>query len=118
MIESKPDHFLDDLRLNNPWPELRRFDLLHIICAHYVLTITHIYVLNKNRRYAESIDLDTADPVAHKHIPYVIILIKMTEEWAKTHNGKLPSTRDEKRVFKVHYKFFCLSSLFVVLSVF
>ncbi|KAG6404804.1 hypothetical protein SASPL_132380 [Salvia splendens] len=74
VIESKPDHFLDDLRLNNPWPELRR--------------------------YAESIDLDTADPVAHKHIPYVIILIKMTEEWAKTHNGKLPSTRDEKRVFK------------------
>lgn len=25
MIESKPDHFLDDLRLNNPWPELRRY---------------------------------------------------------------------------------------------
>ncbi|KAL1555503.1 NEDD8-activating enzyme E1 regulatory subunit axr1 [Salvia divinorum] len=74
VIESKPDHFLDDLRLNNPWPELRR--------------------------YAESIDLDTADPVAHKHIPYVIILIKMTEEWAKTHSGKLPSTREEKRVFK------------------
>ncbi|XP_042007609.1 NEDD8-activating enzyme E1 regulatory subunit AXR1-like [Salvia splendens] len=74
VIESKPDHFLDDLRLNNPWPELWR--------------------------YAESIDLDTADPIAHKHIPYVIILIKMTEEWAKTHNGKLPSTRDEKRVFK------------------
>ena len=25
MIESKLDHFLDDLRLNNPWPELRRY---------------------------------------------------------------------------------------------
>ena len=25
VIESKPDHFLDDLRLNNPWPELRRY---------------------------------------------------------------------------------------------
>ncbi|KAL7189458.1 hypothetical protein ACSBR1_039161 [Camellia fascicularis] len=24
VIESKPDHFLDDLRLNCPWPELRR----------------------------------------------------------------------------------------------
>ncbi|GKV53779.1 hypothetical protein SLEP1_g60293, partial [Rubroshorea leprosula] len=22
VVESKPDHFLDDLRLNNPWPEL------------------------------------------------------------------------------------------------
>lgn len=25
MIESKPEHFLDDLRLNNPWPELKRY---------------------------------------------------------------------------------------------
>ncbi|KAG5379608.1 hypothetical protein IGI04_027450 [Brassica rapa subsp. trilocularis] len=25
IIDSKPDHFLDDLRLNNPWPELKRF---------------------------------------------------------------------------------------------
>ena len=25
VIESKLDHFLDDLRLNNPWPELRRY---------------------------------------------------------------------------------------------
>lgn len=25
VIESKPDHFLDDLRLNNPWPELRGY---------------------------------------------------------------------------------------------
>ncbi|KAK6134731.1 hypothetical protein DH2020_031533 [Rehmannia glutinosa] len=74
MIESKPDHFLDDLRLNNPWPELRRF--------------------------AETIDLDTPDPVVHKHTPYVIILIKMAEEWTKTHDRNLPSTREEKKVFK------------------
>ncbi|KAK6134716.1 hypothetical protein DH2020_031542 [Rehmannia glutinosa] len=74
VIESKPDHFLDDLRLNNPWPELRRF--------------------------AETIDLDTPDPVVHKHTPYVIILIKMAEEWTKTHDGNLPSTREEKKVFK------------------
>ncbi|KAL8474282.1 hypothetical protein ACS0TY_030929 [Phlomoides rotata] len=74
VIESKPDHFLDDLRLNNPWPELRRF--------------------------SDSIDLGTADPVVHKHTPYVIILIKIAEEWANTHDGNLPSTRDEKKVFK------------------
>ncbi|CAA0808579.1 NEDD8-activating enzyme E1 regulatory subunit [Striga hermonthica] len=74
VIESKPDHFLDDLRLNNPWPELRRF--------------------------AETIDMDTSDPVVHKHTPYVIILIKMADEWAKTHKGNLPSTREEKKVFK------------------
>ncbi|KAG8387042.1 hypothetical protein BUALT_Bualt03G0211900 [Buddleja alternifolia] len=74
VIESKPDHFLDDLRLNNPWPELKSF--------------------------AESIDWDTSDPVIHKHTPYVVILIKMVEEWAKTHNGNLPSTREEKKDFK------------------
>lgn len=57
MIESKPDHFLDDLRLNNPWPELKQF--------------------------AETIDFNTTDPVVHKHIPYVLILVKVAEEWTK-----------------------------------
>ncbi|KAL7000094.1 NEDD8-activating enzyme E1 regulatory subunit axr1 [Sarracenia purpurea var. burkii] len=74
VIESKPDHFLDDLRLNNPWPELRSF--------------------------AETIDLNVPDPVVHKHIPYVVILVKMADEWAKTHCGSLPSTREEKKEFK------------------
>ncbi|XP_071710813.1 NEDD8-activating enzyme E1 regulatory subunit AXR1-like isoform X1 [Rutidosis leptorrhynchoides] len=74
VIESKPDHFLDDLRLNNPWPELKRL--------------------------TENIDFDTSDPVAHKHIPYILILVKMAEDWAKAHGGRLPSTRDEKREFK------------------
>ncbi|KAF8053560.1 hypothetical protein N665_1398s0002 [Sinapis alba] len=74
IIDSKPDHFLDDLRLNNPWPELKRF--------------------------VETIDLKTPDPIAHKHIPYVVILVKMADEWAKTHSNNLPSTREEKREFK------------------
>lgn len=78
VIESKPDHFLDDLRLNNPWPELRRF--------------------------AEAIDLNVQDPVAHKHIPYVVILVKMADEWTKSHGGSLPSTREEKREFKEFLK--------------
>lgn len=74
VIESKPDHFLDDLRLNNPWPELRGF--------------------------AETIDLNVSDPVVHKHTPYVVILVKMAEQWTKSHDGKLPSTREEKKEFK------------------
>lgn len=74
VVESKPDHFLDDLRLNNPWPELRKF--------------------------AETFDLNVPDPVAHKHTPYVVILIKMSEEWTNSHGGSLPSTREEKREFK------------------
>ncbi|KAJ1404318.1 Ubiquitin-activating enzyme [Sesbania bispinosa] len=78
VIESKPEHFLDDLRLNNPWPELKRF--------------------------AEGIDLNVQDPVTHKHIPYVVILVKMADEWAKSHGGRLPSTREEKREFKEFLK--------------
>lgn len=74
VIESKPEHFLDDLRLNNPWPELKRF--------------------------AEGFELNVQDPVAHKHIPYVVILVKMADEWAKSHGGRLPSTREEKKEFK------------------
>ncbi|XP_077243660.1 NEDD8-activating enzyme E1 regulatory subunit AXR1-like [Tasmannia lanceolata] len=74
VIESKPDHLLDDLRLHNPWPELKRF--------------------------AETIDLNTTDPVVHKHTPYVVILVKMAEEWASTHGGCMPSTREEKKQFK------------------
>ncbi|CAM8954442.1 unnamed protein product [Rhodiola kirilowii] len=74
VIETKPDHFLDDLRLNGPWPELKSF--------------------------AETVDINTPDPVAHKHIPYVIILVRIADEWAKSHDGRLPSTRDEKKEFK------------------
>ncbi|KAG5578528.1 hypothetical protein H5410_058662 [Solanum commersonii] len=74
VIESKPDHFLDDLQLNNPWPELTRF--------------------------TETIDLNTTDAVVHKHTPYIVILVKIAEEWANTHGGNLPSTREEKRQFK------------------
>ncbi|KAI3783240.1 hypothetical protein L1987_42316 [Smallanthus sonchifolius] len=74
VIESKPDHFLYDLRLNNPWPELKKF--------------------------TENIDLDTSDTVVHKHIPYILILVKIAEEWAKSHGGRLPSSREEKKEFK------------------
>ncbi|KAL5217863.1 hypothetical protein ABZP36_018547 [Zizania latifolia] len=48
VIESKPDHFLDDLRLHNPWAELKEF--------------------------AKSIDINDKDPVVHKHTPYIVML--------------------------------------------
>lgn len=57
--------------MNNPWPELKRF--------------------------AEGFDLNVQDPVVHKHIPYVVILVKMADEWTKNHGGRLPSTREEKK---------------------
>ncbi|OAY78992.1 NEDD8-activating enzyme E1 regulatory subunit [Ananas comosus] len=74
VVESKPDHFLDDLRLHNPWPELKQF--------------------------AKSIDLNVTDPVVHKHTPYIVILVRLAEKWADAHDGCLPSTRQEKKEFK------------------
>jgi hypothetical protein len=66
-----------------------------------------------HNRFAESIDLDVQDPVAYKHTPYVVVLIKMAEQWAKSHDGSLPSTREEKKEFKVVCVIvFLLASLF------
>nr|GEW04533.1 NEDD8-activating enzyme E1 regulatory subunit AXR1-like [Tanacetum cinerariifolium] len=36
VIESKPDHFLDDLRLNNPWPELKTLQDVHDLATVYL----------------------------------------------------------------------------------
>lgn len=55
-----------------------------------------------DNRFAETIVLDVSDPVEHKHTPYVVILVKIAQEWAKCHGGKLPSTREEKKEFKVY----------------
>lgn len=60
-------------------------------------------ILTITLRFTENIDFNTSDPVAHKHIPYILILVKMAEDWAKAHDGRLPLTRDEKREFKVYY---------------
>lgn len=46
-------------------------------------------------------DLDVTDPVVHKHIPYIVILIHIAEKWADGHGGCLPTTRQEKKEFKV-----------------
>jgi len=36
-------------------------------------------------KFAEGFELNVQDPIAHKHIPYVVILVKMADEWAKSH---------------------------------
>lgn len=44
VIESKPDHFLDDLRLNNPWPELKKLVLFIInIFLYYFSDIDFLH---------------------------------------------------------------------------
>ena len=73
------------------------FPQLVLIIIFFPLTLKFI-----SDRFAETIDLDVTDPVAHKHIPYVVILVKMAQDWAKSHGGSLPSTREEKKQFKVY----------------
>ena len=53
-------------------------------------------------RFAKSIDICDKDAVVHKHTPYIVILVRLAEKWADAHDGQLPSTRQEKREFKVH----------------
>lgn len=73
----------------------------NIIC----LLLMHPY----SYRYANTFDLNVKDAVVHKHIPYIIILINIAEEWANSHGGNLPSTRQEKRDFKVVLEIFYCS---------
>jgi hypothetical protein len=60
VIESKPDHFLDDLRLNNPWPELKRYmalslhlflvDILQCICMSNISRLL-LTVISKSKKF-------------------------------------------------------------------
>ncbi|KAG2486394.1 hypothetical protein HYH03_014972 [Edaphochlamys debaryana] len=74
IVESKPDSQLDDMRLNQPWPELVAF--------------------------AASFDLASADDVTHAHTPYVVILLQAASAWRSAHGGRLPGTSAEKAAFK------------------
>jgi len=75
VCETKPDSELGDLRLTDPFPELRR--------------------------YADSFDIDALDDVQHAHLPYVVILIRALDIFRKQHEDHpLPSTREEKEEFK------------------
>ena len=70
--------------------------------THLVFHINASDCLFSHNSFAESIDLDAQDPVALRHTPYVVLLIKMAEQWVKSHGGSLPSTREEKKEFKVN----------------
>ena len=48
--------------------------------------------------YVDEFDIDTPDNNIHKHIPFAILLIKIAEDWKRTHEGKLPAN---VRLFKV-----------------
>ena len=65
---------------------------------HLVIFIVFSEISDFLDRFANNIDLSSADPVVHKHTPYIVILIKVAEKWAQAYGGCLPSTRQEKRI--------------------
>ena len=56
VVETHPEDVVD-LRLDSPWPEL----------AHL----------------ASMLDFEDMDDFEHGHIPYILILVKILEQWKK-----------------------------------
>ena len=74
MVESKPDTVMDDLRVATPWPELAEF------CAGF--------------------DLAACDDLTHRHVPYLVLLVKALSAWRAAHGGAVPTSTAERRGFK------------------
>ncbi|KAI1074624.1 hypothetical protein F5B20DRAFT_586095 [Whalleya microplaca] len=66
-----------DLRLLNPWPELNEF----------ARDMTK--------------DIDALDNHEHGHLPYVVILLYYLEQWRQLHEGKNPTSYNDKEAFRV-----------------
>uniref|UniRef100_A0A674EN56 NEDD8-activating enzyme E1 regulatory subunit n=1 Tax=Salmo trutta TaxID=8032 RepID=A0A674EN56_SALTR len=74
VIESHPDNALEDLRLDQPFAELKN----------------HI----------QSYDLEGMGKKDHSHTPWIIIVAKYLEKWFSEHNFQLPKNYKEKEAFK------------------
>ncbi|XP_030620727.1 NEDD8-activating enzyme E1 regulatory subunit isoform X1 [Chanos chanos] len=74
VIESHPDNALEDLRLDQPFPELKN----------------HI----------DSYDLDSMEKKDHSHTPWIIIVAKYLAKWHSEHNYQLPKNYKEKEAFR------------------
>lgn len=76
IVETHPDpETTQDLRLLNPWPEL--------VAAASALG-----------------DLDDMDDHKHGHVPYILLLLHLLEQWKQSHQGNAPSNYKEKTEFR------------------
>ncbi|KAG8913827.1 hypothetical protein FRC01_004365, partial [Tulasnella sp. 417] len=50
--------------------------------------------------HAFSLNFDKMDVTDHGHIPFVVILVRVLQEWKNDHAGKAPNTYAEKQEFK------------------
>lgn len=74
VIESHPDNALEDLRLDQPFDQLKN--------------------------HMASYDLESMDKKDHSHTPWVIVVAKYLEKWFREH-GQLPKTYREKEAFRL-----------------
>jgi amyloid beta precursor protein binding protein 1 len=74
VIETHPDNQIPDLRLDKPFPSLKK--------------------------YVDSIDLEAMEYKDHAHVPYLIVLYKCLQQWKVEHSGQLPNSYKEKELFK------------------
>ncbi|CAK9018868.1 NEDD8-activating enzyme E1 regulatory subunit, partial [Durusdinium trenchii] len=79
VIESKPSPApLQDIRIADPFPALQRF--------------------------VDEVDLGAMDDKEYKHVPYVLVLIKLAQRWRADHGDKAPQTMEEKNAFRASIK--------------
>ena len=62
VVETHPEDAVD-LRLDAPWPELQKL--------------------------ASTLNLEEMDSFEHGHVPYILILLKLLEQWKETVNNLL-----------------------------
>lgn len=74
IVESKPDSHLWDLRIANSFKELED--------------------------YARSFSMEDLEPVEHKHVPFVVILLHILQKWRSGHGGALPTYSDKAALIK------------------
>ncbi|RSH77611.1 uncharacterized protein EHS24_003171 [Apiotrichum porosum] len=50
--------------------------------------------------YARKLDIEAMDSMDHSHIPWVVLLVRAACLWKDSHDGKLPSSSEDKADFK------------------
>ncbi|TRY69781.1 hypothetical protein DNTS_006011 [Danionella cerebrum] len=74
VVESHPDNALEDLRLDQPFTELK-----HLV---------------------ESYDFQSMEKKDHSHTPWIIVVAKYLETWYNKHTSQLPKNYKEKEAFR------------------
>ncbi|KAI4180349.1 MAG: hypothetical protein LQ348_005213 [Seirophora lacunosa] len=77
IIDTHPDPAsTQDLRLLQPWPELKDF------------------------MQSKTQNLDSLSDHEHGHVPYLLLLLRFLEDWKQSHNGDPPANYKDKKEFK------------------